>query len=147
MYLKMKVPADKDGFVNLKCPLCGEKFKLSVSVLEAEETLYIWCPGCGLISRSYYDDDVYSLAEAKAINIAEDKINNILKEFEGNTKNSIIQFQMSKPEKMRENRLKTILDYSVLKACADCRGLFKIMSTLSISTYYCPICGGIQDGE
>ena len=59
------IPTDDDGFVLLRCPKCGEYFKLFSEDMQREEVLDIHCPQCGLISENYITDDVIELAQAK----------------------------------------------------------------------------------
>ena len=60
--LEIKIPTDSDGFVLLQCPLCGEFFKLAACDVEAEDVFEIWCPNCGLKSKSYITDEIRDLA-------------------------------------------------------------------------------------
>lgn len=66
--LKLSIPTDDDGFVLLRCPKCGEFFKLPPSDIESDDVLEIHCPQCGLISENYFTDDVIELAQNKVLN-------------------------------------------------------------------------------
>lgn len=66
--IKISIPTDDDGFVLLKCPKCGEYFKLPPSDIKSEDVFNIYCPLCGLISDNYLTEDVIELAQAKALN-------------------------------------------------------------------------------
>lgn len=146
--LKITIPSDDGGYIGLKCPICGEHFKVSASDLKADYVLYIWCPGCGLSSESYHEDDVARLALAKASNFVQDQIADMLDNlFSGNSKSGIEFSVDKKPEREYEKKITTTEDRTILNGCKDCGGIFKIDSLLSTTAHYCPLCGGLQDGE
>ena len=46
--MEISIPADDEGYVLLRCPKCGEKFKLAPTDIESDEVEDIYCPLCGL---------------------------------------------------------------------------------------------------
>ena len=38
---EIRIPCDDDGFILLRCPHCGELFKLTAEDMESDETLDI----------------------------------------------------------------------------------------------------------
>ncbi len=40
--MEISVPTDNDGFVLLRCSLCGEFFKMKPSEMEADDVIEIW---------------------------------------------------------------------------------------------------------
>lgn len=53
---------------------------LTVEDIEAESTIDIWCPNCGLTHENYLDDDIYELAER----IVENQVAEMLNDFSKN---------------------------------------------------------------
>ena len=51
---KIEIPADDDGYVLFKCPLCGEFFKVLVSDYTNDDVIEINCPSCGLKSEGLF---------------------------------------------------------------------------------------------
>lgn len=71
---KIRIPCDDDGFILLRCPHCGELFKLTAEDIDSDETLDIYCPSCGLSDSNFLTQDVIDLALAKTSNYAMDAI-------------------------------------------------------------------------
>lgn len=64
----ISIPTDEEGYVLLKCSLCGELFKLKPSDFKDDSIFEVYCPACGLVSDSYVTDDVIELGMAMAEN-------------------------------------------------------------------------------
>lgn len=45
--IEISMPNDNDGYVQLKCPTCGERFMLKPSDIEEESMIDIWCHWVG----------------------------------------------------------------------------------------------------
>ena len=84
----ISIPSDEDGFVQLKCPSCSEKFMLQIDDIENGEFIDIWCPNCGLKHENYLDDDIEQLAESILHNKIADLINGFSIDIEKSLKNS-----------------------------------------------------------
>ncbi len=66
----IRMPCDDDDFILLRCPHCGELFKLTAEDIESDETLDIYCPSCGLCANNFLTQNVIDLALAKTSNYA-----------------------------------------------------------------------------
>ena len=96
---EITIPTDDDGFVLLRCPKCGEYFKLLPSEFNDDNVDEIFCPQCGLTSETYITDDVIELGTAITHNQMLDMIEGLFDGLEKSTKNSMIQFKTTKKER------------------------------------------------
>lgn len=144
---EISIPADTDGYVLLQCPLCDDFFKLQVDELQAEDTLEIWCPCCGLKSESYLTEDVLELAQIITQNYAEDLLYNELKKMERKLSGKFITFKVSsKPKpKFEPPILHGIQALEVVEYCC-CKKSAKVAPLGKMIGTYCSYCGVRQDG-
>lgn len=145
--ISISIPTDDDGFVLLRCPKCGEYFKLSADDIQSEEVLDIHCPQCGLISDNYMTDDVIELAQAKAINHLLDNFYGEMKKIERKTRNSIVKIKANKPKKEEEIPIRLAIDSMDIVDLECCNRQAKIRHLLNYCGCYCPYCGGQKDGS
>lgn len=147
--IEIPIPADSEGYVLLKCPICAELFKLMVSDIEDDSQLNIWCPSCGLISESYLTEDIIELGERLIENYATDMLNDFSKDIEKMFKNnSFIKVKTS------QNFKKEAIDPIAMKienlekrTFACCHRSAKISPSLKFEGCYCPFCGEVTDGN
>ena len=140
--IEVPIPTDSDGFVLLKCPLCGEHFKLRPSDYEREDVLQIWCPSCGLISESYLTDDVIELAITKLQNTVMDSLHKDIKKLERNTKHKNVQFKAGrKPRQVKEDPIMYSIDNMETVYYPCCKKEAKVDSLYKSIGSYCPFCG------
>ncbi len=99
---QINIPSDEEGFVLLKCPLCGEVFKLQPGDLEDDSVFEIYCPACGLVSDSYITDDVIELGMIMVENYANDLMMKELKKLERHTKNSMLKFKVTQTSHIKK---------------------------------------------
>ncbi len=145
--IEVSIPADDDGFVLLRCPKCGEYFKLPPADIEDDEVIDIHCPLCGLVSDNYITDDVIRLAEAKAINCVLGGFYDEMKKLERKSRNSSLKITANKPTYEDEIPVKSTIDSMDVVDFECCNRQAKIRSLLSFSGCYCPYCGGKNDGN
>lgn len=144
---EIDIPTDNEGFVLLKCPLCGEFFKLTPSDIKADDVLEIWCPNCGLKSDNYLTDEVKELALRKAKNYVNQLLADTLKKMERNTRNKFISFKVKR-------QIPQVFEYPIVPITDDlevinyscCKRSAKISPSLKLSGSYCPFCGVRYDG-
>lgn len=138
--IKISIPADKDGYVLMQCPLCGCYFKLTVS--DIERASEIFCPGCGMKSDSYVTNEVIELAQVKVINQLEDEIYSMFKGMEKKTRGKMVSIKAGKkptpaPENPIRNRVEA-MDIAHFKCCDK---TCKIKNMTKMTGCYCPFCG------
>ncbi|WP_242948016.1 TFIIB-type zinc ribbon-containing protein [Clostridium baratii] len=135
---EISIPTDNDGFVLLKCKLCGEFFKLKPSELQADDVINIWCPICGLISDSYLTEDVIKLALKIASNIANDLIFDSLNKINSD----FISFEVNKkPRSEIESPIVSKIEALEIQKYRCCKKQAKIKPLVKIFGSYCPYCG------
>ena len=146
--LTITIPTDADGFVLLRCPKCGEYFKLTPSEYNDEDVDEIFCPQCGLTSDSYITEDVLELGCAMAHNQMLDMINDMFDSLEKGTKNSMIQFKTTKKGKYEDEiPIRASIDALEEYEFNCCHRSAKLRGLLIYCGGYCPYCGGKQDGN
>lgn len=144
--IQISIPSDNDGFILLKCPLCGEFFKLKPTEMEAEDVIEIWCPCCGLKSDDYLTDDVIELALRIAQNIAMDGLSNKFKKLEEELDGSFISLQVDEEDTRElETPIVSVIDSLEVQKYKCCKRYAKIKPLIKMCNSYCPYCGVIYD--
>lgn len=138
----IQIPCDDDGYVLLKCPRCGELFKLRPADYEADDVTDVRCPSCGSISDNYLTDDVVELARTMALNNAMGDLHKSMKKLERRTRNKAVSFKAGKPPKREAGPvLKPSVDELTVATCESCGRQSKISPLLKMSAFICPFCG------
>jgi len=141
---KITVPSDDDGFITLQCPFCNDRFKLTVTDLEREDIIEIFCPYCGLRHQHSYflRDEVIEQAYIIAENHAKSLINQWAKDLERSFQgNKHIKFKAGKPLRMEDD--KTLFEQEELEITnlQCCRITVKSRPLNKVIGVYCPCCG------
>lgn len=144
---QISIPTDEDGFVLLKCPLCGDLFKLIPDDFEDDSVFEVYCPICGLVSEDYITDDIIELGLTMAENYANDLIMKELKKLERQTKNSMFKLKVTnKPKRKVEQPIMLTVETLERKLYLCCKKEAKIKPILKMSGSYCPYCGVMDYG-
>lgn len=144
---EISIHTDDDGFILLKCPLCGEFFKLIPSEFESDDVIQVWCPCCGLVSKNYLTDEVINLGMKMAENEAVNMIFNEMKKWERQFKSSGISFKSGRrPTSQEETPIRTGIEALEIQSYRCCKRRAKIKPLIRICGSYCPYCGGRYDG-
>lgn len=140
--MTISVPTDDEGYILLQCEYCGNFFKCTISDLQDDGILQIFCPSCGLTSENYITDDVLDLAVKMARNIANDMIYSAFKELEHYNKNGIITFKIGKrPQDEKEEPIRSGIEAMEICNFQCCKRTVKIKPLLKMTGAYCPFCG------
>lgn len=145
--IEISIPTDNDGYVLLQCPKCGERFKLTPSDIQSDDVKDIYCPLCGLTSDNYLTDDVIELAQVKAMNQFMGNLHREMKKLERRTKDSFVQFKAGKFQEEEEVEVYSTIEAMDIVKLDCCEKTVKMRTLLKYSGYYCPFCGGIEDGN
>lgn len=142
----ISIPADNDGYVLMKCPQCGELFRLKVRDIHDEGVLNIHCPACGFASYSRSDfitDDVRKYAETVASNYAGELVNSMMKDLEKSLKgNKFVKVKSTSIIKEETpTPIRSVIDTLKPSCCSYCGKYSKIRPLLRNSAYTCPLCG------
>lgn len=145
---EIRIPCDDDGFILLRCPHCGEMFKLTAEDIESNETLDIYCPSCSLSDSNFLTQDVIDLALAKASNYAMDAITQQLQAFAKKNSSSLVRFEVkANREREPETPIRAAIEALQIAICHDCGREAKVPPALAMSAYTCPLCGIGQFNE
>ncbi len=143
--MEISIPADEEGYILLKCPLCKELFKVSAEYLNQDEP-EVWCPSCGMKSDNYLTDDVIELANQKIENAVQDLLYKEMKKMERQFSKGNIKFSAGKkPRAVEENSLNPSIDTLAEKEFKCCNKSAKIPEILTMGICYCPFCGVMTD--
>lgn len=146
MEFSISIPADNDGYVLFRCPICKEYFKVTPDDVNDDKVSEIHCPACGLVSENYLTDDVIELAIAKTKNYINDRIFDKMKEIERKHTRGPVTFKAGKkPKPEYENRIEASVDDLIITSFHCCHRTAKISESLRISGSYCPFCGERND--
>lgn len=145
--INIAIPTDNEDFVSLKCPKCGECFKLSPGDIESEDIIEIYCPQCGLSSENYITEELFEKAKAKVLNHVIDGFYNEMKKVERRTNNSMIKVKTNKLKKEYEPSVRSTIDSMEIIGFECCNRQANIRHLLKICGCYCPYCGGLKDGN
>lgn len=138
----ISIPADNDGYILLRCEWCGEYFKVPSDALDDGRLLNIYCPACGLVSKSYITEDVLKLAEAKMTNYVTDQLYAEFKKMERQTRNSAVSVKTGpRPKYIAENPIRSEIDALQIVNFKCCHRSAKIKPILKMSACCCPYCG------
>ena len=68
--LEISIPLDKDGFMEMECDFCKNRFMLHKDVYESEDNINFFCPICGLPNKTntFFCPEVLEKAQQKALN-------------------------------------------------------------------------------
>jgi len=140
--MEITIPADNDGYVLLKCPLCGEYFKLMPAEMQSDDVIEIYCPCCGLKSDSYLTEDAIELAQAMIKNAATAMIFDSMKKLERQIKGKGVSFQAGKrPQSEHESPLVASIEAMEVQNYKCCQRAAKIKPLIRLCGSYCPYCG------
>lgn len=128
---RIEIPLDSDGFADLQCPHCGERFRLRPEDYSTDEVPKVFCPFCGLPQDIHFSDEITAYAESVATAKAEQLLARSLGAF-GNVR--VRAQQIGEPPEPTDATLE-----KVTLAC--CGRHAKLNPLTVISEPYCPYCG------
>ncbi len=145
MDFNIEIPLDDDGFIEMECDYCKNRFMLHQSVYSDEENLHFFCPICGLPNdiNTFYCSEVLEAVQRKTMNYINEEIQ---RKFEPTikrlNKNRLIKLSLDTPKRIPEKELyRPINEYAIYhQHCCDID-----VKTLEFDNQigiYCPICGG-----
>lgn len=145
MEIEIEIPADNDGFILIKCALCGEYFKITAGDYN-KGISDLCCPSCGLKSDSYFMfDDVMELAAVKVKNAALDVFHKEMKKWEQKSRGGLVQFKAgNKPKEQYESPLQESFEAMSVHKCKCCGQSVKMNPLLKMAGCYCSFCGELD---
>lgn len=144
-YAEIQIPLDDDGFIELECDYCKNRFMLYSETFKDEKNYYFFCPVCGLPNdlNTFYCTEVLEKAKEIAIDYSLKEIQRIL----GGTVNSLnksgflnVKLDITK-EKDCVELYEPLNEYSI--AHMNCCNIDIKVNDLDLEIgIYCPVCGG-----
>lgn len=143
--MEISIPLDEDGFLEMECDFCKNRFMLKKDVYESEENLSFFCPICGLPNHTntFFCPEVLEKAQQKVINYMYDEMDRVLgKTIRNINKSGFIKRSMNKPHKEPEVELYVPVDNYEMVHKTCCEVDVKVRTIDKEIGIYCPICGG-----
>lgn len=142
---EIDIPIDKDGFLEMECDFCKNRFMLHIDTFQDESYLHFFCPVCGLPNRTntFYCNEVLEKMEQVALNYMYSELGKTLgKSIKNFNKNGLVKMSMNIPKKVSEKELyQPINEYeNVELEC--CNSSVKVKYFDKEIGIYCPLCGG-----
>ena len=129
--VRIEIPLDADGFADLQCPHCGERFRLRPEDYPTDEIPKVFCPSCGLPQGIHYSDEIMAYAESVAKGKAERLLARKLGAF-GNVR--IRPEHIGGPPEPTDATIEDV-------AMTCCGRHAKINPLTAFTAPYCPYCG------
>ncbi len=146
--IQISIPHDSEGFFTLRCPYCGQRFKLSSGEVESSGNgIDVYCPYCGLQGHSsrFIDTQVLEAAHVQVTNIAQQAINRTMRDLERSMRgNKHVKFKPGKPLRpLPEKELYETDDLEIV-TLSCCEKRVKVEGLEAEAGIYCPYCGESQ---
>ena len=106
--LKISIPLDEDGFIEMECDFCKNRFMLHKDVYESEDNINFFCPICGLPNKTntFFCTEVLEKAQQKALSYMYAEIDRQLgKTMREINRSGFVKMTMKKPRKEVEIEL------------------------------------------
>lgn len=144
--LEISIPLDEDGFIEMECDYCKNRFMLHNNVYKSEENINFFCPICGLPNRTdtFFVPEVLEKAQQMALNYMWDEIDRTLgKSIKQFNKNGFIKMSMKMPQKEKEKELYAPSAEYVECEKTCCKLKIKVRNIDKETGTYCPVCGRV----
>ena len=147
MEIQLSIPLDKDGFIEMECDYCKNRFMLHESVYSDEANLHFFCPICGIPNSisSFYCQEILDAVEQKAWEYMHDvilrQLGPTIKEI---NKSGFVKMSIDMPKKEPEKELYAPINEYVLSHQNCCDVDVKTIELDAQIGLYCPICGGSE---
>lgn len=141
---EVSIPLDSDGFIEMECDYCKNRFMLYYQVYESEDNINFFCPICGLPNRTntFFVPEVLEKARQVALNYMSDEINRTLgKSLKQFNKNGLVKMTMKMPKREIEKELYAPSEDYVQCEKACCGLKVKVKNIDKETGIYCPVCG------
>ena len=145
MEMKLNIPLDEDGFIEMECDFCKNRFMLHEDDFKNEDYIYFFCPICGLPNKgnTFYCQEVLEKAQQLMSNYVIDEIEKVFRGFNNcSNRNSMFSMSIKTPKKEPEKELYKPLDEYEIVESVCCMVNVKVRNIDKEIGIYCPICGG-----
>lgn len=139
------IPVDEDGFLEMECDFCKNRFMIHSDIFKDESYLHFFCPICGLPNQTntFYCPEILEKAQQIALNYMYEELDRQLgKAMKGFNKNGLVKMSMKVPKKEPEKELyKPANEYEFVQLDC-CSSSVKVQYLDKEIGIYCPLCGG-----
>ena len=144
MEISLSIPLDNDGFLEMECDYCKNRFMLHETVYSDESNLHFFCPICGLPNEAntFYCPEVLEALHQKAMNYVYSEIKQKLgPSIRKMNKSGFIKMSLKVPKQEPEKELYTPANEYILFHHSCCGVEVKALEIDAQIGLYCPICG------
>ena len=141
---RISIPADVDGFFSLECPHCGERFKAFGKDIDANETIELFCPFCGIPTEPncFIPKSVKEHGTTLVENELKTMINKTFKDLRRSTnRNKFLKVNLGRKLQHDVPNLLTEDDDLELIQLDCCNKELKVPTISKNSFIYCAYCG------
>lgn len=141
---EISIPLDPDGFIEMECDYCKNRFMLHHQIYESEDNINFFCPICGLPNRTntFFVPEVLEKAQLIALNYMYDEIDRTLgKSLKQFNKNGLVKMTMKTPKRKIEKELYAPSEDYVQCEKGCCGLKVKVKNIDKEIGIYCPVCG------
>lgn len=139
------IPTDGDGFLEMECDFCKNRFMLHADTYRDDRWVHFFCPVCGLPNSvdTFYCPEFLEKAEQTALNYMYGEIDRQLgKTIKSFNKNGIFKMSLDVPEKIPEKELYLPANEYEKVELKCCGSEVKVQFFDKEIGIYCPLCGG-----
>lgn len=142
METEIPIPTDSEGYYSLECPYCNERFKALGGDIDAEDTLELFCPSCGLVddSNKFIPNAVIEHAQTLAMNYMKQQLNDTFKKTSRKMKGSGVSFDYKKLKEEKPDQLTEDENLEKIELYC-CDKTVKVQADRTTNNIYCPFCG------
>ena len=138
------IPVDSDGYIEMECDFCKNRFMLPSKFFQDDEHLHFFCPICGLPNKinTFYCPEALEKIEQTAMNYMYREIEKTLgRTIKGINKSGFIKMSMDIPKQEPEKELYTPANEYEEVRLNCCNASVKVQYIDKEIGVYCPLCG------
>lgn len=144
---EIRIPIDEDGFLEMECDFCRNRFMLHADTFHDESYLHFFCPICGFPNETntFYCTEVLEKVEQIALNYMHSEMERTIgKSIKKINKNGFFKMSINIPKAEPEKELyQPVSEYETVQL-ECCNSSVKVQYFDKEIGIYCPLCGGTK---
>jgi len=142
---ELPIPLDNDGFIELECDYCMNRFMLTGEDFQNGDFVHLFCPICGLPNRlnTFYTSEVVEksreIAQQWAINFIKKSLGQSIKKV---NRSGFIKMDLKVPRTKPPLELYEPSNSYIAVSLNCCDLIVKVREIDNQIGVYCPKCGG-----
>jgi len=142
---ELSIPLDKDGYIELECDYCKNRFMIKGEEFENGDFVHLFCPICGLPNRlnTFYTPEVLEkskeIAKQWALNYIKKSLGSSIKNL---NRSGFIKMELDVPKANPNIELYEPTQSYIVGRLECCSFEIKVREIDNQIGVYCPRCGG-----